>query len=55
MVVSVEALQSALGLTMVCAITTDGGRSEGARNELEVPIPTGLIVTRSRPKTLLGL
>ena len=41
LVVSVEALQSALGLAMVCAITTHGGRSEGARNDLEVPIPPG--------------
>ena len=44
LVVSVEALQSALGLAMVCAITTHGGRSEGARNDLEVPIPPGLPV-----------
>ena len=33
LVVSVEALQSALGLAMVCAITTHGGRASGARNE----------------------
>ena len=44
LVVSVEALQSALGLAMVCAITTHGGRSQGARNDLEVPIPPGLPV-----------
>jgi mRNA interferase MazF len=44
LVVSVEAVQSALGLAMVCAITTHGGRSEGARNDLEVPIPPGLPV-----------
>jgi mRNA-degrading endonuclease toxin of MazEF toxin-antitoxin module len=44
LVVSVEPLQSTLGLAMVCAITTYGGRSEGARNESEVPIPAGLIV-----------
>jgi mRNA interferase MazF len=44
LVVSVEALQSALGLAMVCAITTHGGRASGARNELEVPIPPGLTV-----------
>lgn len=44
LVVSVEPLQSTLGLAIVCAITTHGGRSEGARNELEVPIPPGLAV-----------
>ena len=44
LVVSVEALQSTLGLAMVCAVTTHGGRSEGPRNDLEVPIPPGLIV-----------
>ena len=44
LVVSVEPLQSTLGLAMVCAITTHDGRSEGARNELEVSIPPGLIV-----------
>jgi len=44
LVVSVEALQSTLGLAMVCAVTTHSGRSEGARNELEVPIPPGLII-----------
>lgn len=44
LVLSVEALQSTLGLAMVCAVTTHGGRSEGARNDLEVPIPPGLII-----------
>ena len=44
LVVSVDALHGALGLAMVCAVTTHGGRSENARNELEVPIPPGLIV-----------
>jgi mRNA-degrading endonuclease toxin of MazEF toxin-antitoxin module len=44
LVVSVNALQSSLGLAMVCAITTHGGRSEGPRNDLEVPIPPGLAV-----------
>lgn len=44
LVVSVEALQSALGLATVCAITSHGGRSEGARNDLEVLIPPGLAV-----------
>ena len=29
---------------MVCAITTHGGRAEGGRNDLEVPIPPGLPV-----------
>ena len=44
LVVSVNELQTALGLAMVCAITTHGGRSTGARNQLEVPIPPGLPV-----------
>lgn len=44
LVVSVNVLQTALSLAMVCAITTHGGRSEGARNDLEVPIPPGLPV-----------
>lgn len=42
LVVSVDALQSALGLAIVCAITTHGGRADGPRNDLEVPIPPGL-------------
>jgi mRNA-degrading endonuclease toxin of MazEF toxin-antitoxin module len=42
LIVSVNALQTSLGLAMVCAITT--GRSEGTRNDLEVPIPPGLPV-----------
>jgi mRNA interferase MazF len=45
LVVSVDALHSALGLAMVCAITTHGGRSTGARNDLEVPIPPGMAAT----------
>ena len=44
LVVSVDALQAALGLAMVCAITTHGGRSEAPRNDLEVAIPDGLPV-----------
>ena len=44
LVVSVNALQTSLGLAMVCAITTHGGRADGARNDLEVPIPPGLPV-----------
>jgi mRNA interferase MazF len=44
LVVSVNALQTALGLAVVCAITTHGGRAEGARNDLEVPIPPSLPV-----------
>jgi mRNA-degrading endonuclease toxin of MazEF toxin-antitoxin module len=44
LVVSVNVLQTALGLAMVCAITTHGGRSEAARNDLDVPIPAGLPV-----------
>ena len=45
LVVSVNALHHALGLAIVCAVTTHGGRSDGARNDLEVPIPPGLPVT----------
>jgi mRNA interferase MazF len=45
LVISVDALHSALGLAMVCAITTHGGRSTGARNDLEVPIPPGMAAT----------
>jgi len=44
LIVSVNALQRALGLAMVCAVTTHGGRAEGARNDLEVAIPPGLPV-----------
>ena len=44
LVVSVNALQSALGLAVVCAVTTHGGRAERARNDLEVAIPAGLPV-----------
>lgn len=44
LIVSVNALQSALGLAMVCAVTTHGGRANGTRNDLEVPIPPGLPV-----------
>ncbi len=44
LIVSVNALQSALGLAMVCAVTTHGGRAEGPRNDLEVAIPLGLPV-----------
>ena len=44
LIVSVNALQSALGLAMVCAVTTHGGPAEGARNDLEVAIPPGLPV-----------
>ena len=44
LVVSVDALQAALGLAMVCAITTHGGRSAVPRNDLEVAVPAGLPV-----------
>jgi mRNA interferase MazF len=44
LIVSVNALQSALGLAIVCAVTTHGGRAERARNDLEVAIPAGLPV-----------
>ena len=42
LVVSVNALQTALGLAVVCAVTTHGGRAERTRNDLEVAIPAGL-------------
>lgn len=45
LVVSVDALHSALGLAVVCPITTHGGRSTGARNDLEVAIPPGMAAT----------
>lgn len=44
LIVSVDALHAALGLAMVCAITTHGGRAQRARNDLEVPVPAGLTV-----------
>ncbi len=44
LVVSVNPLHAALGLAMVCAITTHGGQAESARNDLEVPIPAALAV-----------
>jgi mRNA interferase MazF len=44
LVVSVDALQAALGLAIVCAITTHAGRADGARNDLEVAVPPGLPV-----------
>ena len=44
LVVSVDALQSTLGLAIVCAVTTHAGRADGPRNDLEVPIPPGLPV-----------
>lgn len=45
LVVSVDELHNALGLAIACAITTHGGRSAGARNDLEVAIPPGMPVT----------
>lgn len=44
LIVSVNALTSALDLAIVCAITTHGGRAEAARNDLEVSIPPALPV-----------
>lgn len=41
LVASVDELHSALGLAIVCAITTHGGRSTSARNDLEITIPPG--------------
>lgn len=45
LVVSVDALRSAIGLAMVCAITMHGSGGTGARNDLEVPIPPGMAAT----------
>jgi mRNA-degrading endonuclease toxin of MazEF toxin-antitoxin module len=44
LVVSVNELYATLGLAIVCAITTHGGRATTARNSLEVLIPPGLPV-----------
>ena len=44
LVVSVNPLHASLGLAMVCAITTHGGRADSARNDLEVSIPPALPV-----------
>ena len=44
LIVSVNALHSALGLAVVCAVTTHGARAERARNDLELAIPAGLPV-----------
>jgi mRNA-degrading endonuclease toxin of MazEF toxin-antitoxin module len=44
LVVSIDPLHSTLGLAMVCAMTTHGGRATAARNDLEVPVPPGLAV-----------
>ena len=44
LVVSVDALHKSLGLAMVCAITTHGGRAAAARDDLEVAVPPGLPV-----------
>jgi mRNA-degrading endonuclease toxin of MazEF toxin-antitoxin module len=44
LVVSVDALQTVLGLAVVCAVTTHAGRADVGRNDLEVPIPPGLPV-----------
>ena len=44
-VVSVDPLHAELGVAMVCAIATHGGRSARARNDLEVAIPASLPVT----------
>ena len=45
LIVSVNALQSALGLAIVCAVATHGGRPAQARNDLEVLVPPGLAIT----------
>lgn len=57
LVVSVDALHSTLGLAVVCAITTHGGRATGARNAAKlcaVPRAT-LQAVRARLKVLLGV
>jgi len=44
LVVSVNVLQTSLGLAMVCAITTNGGRSEGGAQRSGSSNPSGLPV-----------
>jgi mRNA-degrading endonuclease toxin of MazEF toxin-antitoxin module len=44
LMVSVNPLHTSLGLAIVCAITTHGGRAKSAANALEVPVPAGLPV-----------
>jgi mRNA interferase MazF len=44
LIVSVNELQAALGLAVICAVTTHGGRAARPRNDLEVPIPAQLPV-----------
>jgi mRNA-degrading endonuclease toxin of MazEF toxin-antitoxin module len=44
LIVAVDALQSALGLAVVCAVTTHGGRAAPPRNDLEVAVPPDLPV-----------
>ena len=44
LVVSVTPFQEAIGLAVVCPITTHGGRAQRARNDLEVILPAGLPV-----------
>ena len=44
LVVSVTPFQEALGLAVVCPITTHRGTAHRARNDLEVALPAGLTV-----------
>lgn len=44
LVISVNELHSALGLAVVCAITTHAGKAGRPRNDLEVALPPGLPV-----------
>jgi mRNA-degrading endonuclease toxin of MazEF toxin-antitoxin module len=44
LVVSVNAFQEALGMAIVCPITTHGGSARRTRGELEVAVPAGLPV-----------
>lgn len=44
LIVSVNELQAALGLAVICAVTTRGGKATRPRNDLEVPIPEQLPV-----------
>lgn len=45
LVISVSVFQQDLGMAIVCPITTHGGTSQKARNELEVAVPPGLPIS----------
>jgi mRNA interferase MazF len=44
LIISVNELQAALGLAVICAVTTHGGKATQPRNAMEVPIPEQLPV-----------